>query len=86
MFIPVSTTSLRNQDYDACLREACANLSSNGIRNYIHYGTPRQVELLDTQQMVTPAINHIKGGIELEHAGVSHEKNNSSKRAWLQNW
>jgi len=65
MFIPVDAALLRRQEYDCALRSACDQLSANGVRNYIHYGQPRTVELLDEERMLRPVIAHERGGIEL---------------------
>lgn len=58
MHIPVSAGLLRVQNYDAALREACDQLSRQGIRNFIHYGYPRSVELLDWKFSVVPVVDH----------------------------
>lgn len=65
MFVPISPALLRSQDYDACLRAACDELSSKGIGNYIHYAQPVTVELLNPKRLMEPVINHLKCGIEL---------------------
>jgi len=65
MFIPISPALLRSQDYDACLRVACDELSSKGISNYIHYAQPVTVEFLNPKRLMIPAINYLKYGIEL---------------------
>lgn len=65
MFIPISPALLRSQDYDACLRVACDELSSKGIGNYIHYVQPVTVEFLNPKRLMVPVISHLKCGIEL---------------------
>lgn len=65
MHIPVNPAWLRSQNYDAALREACDKLSQQGIRNYIHYQTPRLVELLDQAVLLEPGIDHVNGMVIL---------------------
>lgn len=63
MFIPIPSVLLRSQDYDACLRFACDELSKRGVRNFIHYMPTRVVELYDPARMMMVLIDYEKTGI-----------------------
>lgn len=63
MFIPVPTSMLRSQDYDACLRFACDELSRWGIRNFIHYRDIRIVELFEPTREMAVLIDYRQSGI-----------------------
>ena len=63
--IPVADYWLKTQNYDSALREACDWLSQQGIRNFIHYNHPRQVELLDYGYCVEPVIDHQLNCVQL---------------------
>ena len=65
MFIPVPASMLRSQDYDACLRFACDELSKRGIRNFIHYRDIRAVELFEPAREMMVLIDHLQSGIFL---------------------
>lgn len=65
MFIPIPSMLLRSQDYDACLRFACDELSKIGIRNFIHYRLIRMVELYEPARMMTVLVDHQRTGILL---------------------
>ena len=65
MDLPVTATLLRQQNYDAALRQACDQLSELGIRNFIHYEDRRRVELLDQACSVFPVIDHMRSVIIL---------------------
>ncbi|WP_024873142.1 hypothetical protein [Tolumonas lignilytica] len=66
MFIQVNKQLLRNQQYDDALRQACDKLSSQGIKNFIHYVEPcRVVELFDPPQRLKAQIDPMRGGIWL---------------------
>ena len=65
MDLPVTVTLLRQQNYDAALRQACDQLSELGIRNFIHYEDRRRVELLDQARSVFPVIDPMRSVISL---------------------
>ena len=65
MDLPVTVTLLRQQNYDAALRQACDQLSELGIRNFIHYEDRRRVELLDQARSVYPVIDPMRSVIIL---------------------
>ncbi len=65
MFIAIDADALRRQDYDLALRVACEQLSSQGVRNYIHHWPSRTVELLDEKRMLRPVVDQVAGGIRL---------------------
>ena len=65
MFIPIPSMLLRSQDYDACLRFACDELSRCGIRNFIHYRFIRVVELYEPTRTMAVLIDHQRTGILL---------------------
>ena len=69
MFVKVERRLLHTQDYDACLRAACDYLYRLGVNNYIHYTDPRQVDLCDLNQVVTPEIDYPRGGINFAGCG-----------------
>lgn len=65
MFISVSRESLKTQDYDSVLRSVCAALSRRGVENFIHYSSPRLVELYDPPRIMRVVIDHPKNGVRL---------------------
>jgi hypothetical protein len=65
MFISIPSVLLRSQDYDACLRFACDELSRRGIRNFIHYRLIRVVELYEPTRTMAVLIDHQRTGILL---------------------
>ena len=65
MDLPVTVTLLRQQNYDAALRQACDQLSAQGIRNFIHYEDRRRVELLDQARSIYPVIDPMRSVIIL---------------------
>lgn len=74
MFIPLPAGLFRNQDFDACLREACHQLYLQGINNYLHYTEPqRLIELTDTHQWLIADIDFIHSGISLNW--TTHHEN-----------
>lgn len=68
--IPADPELLKQQRYDEALRSCCDTLSTNDIKNFIHYGNDnnRLVELFDPPGLFVPFINHNNCSIELrEH-------------------
>ncbi len=73
MVINIHPDLLRAQDYDACLKSVCDELSARGIENFIHYNREttgiREVEFFNPKAKLLPHINHINCTIELrEHS------------------
>ena len=65
MFIPVPISMLKSQDYDSCLRFACDALYQQGVRNFIHYGFARTVNLYDPERIMSVIIDHHRVGVSL---------------------
>ena len=75
MNLPADSSLLKQHRYDEALRQACDDLSAQGIKNFIHYEGDEQnqhhetlVELFNPPQFLKPIINYHNNSIELrEH-------------------
>ncbi len=64
MFIAIERELLHTQDYDSALRQACDELSAQGVKNYIHYTSPRMVEFFDSGKFMRVLVDFSLPGIE----------------------